>query len=160
MNKKILAIEDDNLIKFDKAVQKINNSNKLKKKQLKSKKVSFSDVFASNHCCIIKHGKYDILNKCQELIDELMDIGYIMNKLLEINFMKSMIFDERENMIFNYQKKRLINFTNLEKTDDYIESLNDFCDDYDFKLEEYNDIENREINKKEKLLELMSNYYL
>jgi len=88
-----------------------------------------------------------------------MDIGYIVNKLLEINYMKSIIFDERENMIFNYQKKRSINLSSIEKSDNYIESLQDFCEEDNFEIKEYEKLDNKELNRKEKLLDFLNDYY-
>jgi hypothetical protein len=139
-------------------VKKINQINLNKKKKTKVRKISFFDVWASSNLCFIKRDRLDILKKLQELIDELMDIGYISHKLLEINYMKSIIFDERENMIFNYQKKRSINISNRDFTNNYINSLMDFCDEENFNIESYEKIENKENNRKEKILDFMRNY--
>ncbi len=139
-------------------MKKINQINLNKKKKTKVRKISFFDVWASSNLCFIKRDRLDILKKLQELIDELMDIGYISHKLLEINYMKSIIFDERENMIFNYQKKRSINISNRDFTNNYINSLMDFCDEENFNIESYEKIENKENNRKEKILDFMRNY--
>ena len=139
-------------------MKKINQINLNKKKKTKVRKISFFDVWASSNLCFIKRDRLDILKKLQELIDELMDIGYISHKLLEINYMKSIIFDERENMIFNYQKKRSINLSNRDFTNNYINSLMDFCDEENFNIESYEKIENKENNRKEKILDFMRNY--
>ena len=139
-------------------MKKINQINLNKKKKTKVRKISFFDVWASSNLCFIKRDRLDILKKLQELIDELMDIGYISHKLLEINYMKSIIFDERENMIFNYQKKRSINLSNRDFTNNYINSLMEFCDEENFNIESYEKIENKENNRKEKILDFMRNY--
>lgn len=88
-----------------------------------------------------------------------MDIGFISHKLMEINMLKSAIFDERENMVFNYEKKRCINLSNADTTNDYIESLMESTNDEDFEIDEYVKIKNEEKTKKEKILGFMRNYY-
>lgn len=152
-------MEEDNLIQFDENVERLNEINIKKRKKTKGQKITFFDVLSSSFP-LVKNDKGDVLNKCQELIDELMDIGYITNKLVEINYMKSMIFDERENMIFNYQKKRLINLSNPEGSEEYIESLMEFREDEKFKIKDYKEIDNKENDRKEKLLGYLSKFYI
>lgn len=152
-------MEEDNLIQFDENVERLNEINIKKRKKTKGQKITFFDVLSSSFP-LVKNDKGDVLNKCQELIDELMDIGYITNKLVEINYIKSMIFDERENMIFNYQKKRLINLSNPEGSEEYIESLMEFREDEKFKIKDYKEIDNKENDRKEKLLGYLSKFYI
>jgi len=87
-----------------------------------------------------------------------MNIGYISHKLLEINYLKSVIFDEKENMIFNYQKRRRINLLDQETTENYIDSLMENYREENFDIVEYEKIKNEKKNTKEKILDLMRNY--
>lgn len=150
--------ENDEL--FDIYVKRINHSHNIKKSGLKTRKISIFEMFGSIICFHNRKDKYQIMDKCQEFIETTLNINYIINKLFEINFMKSIIFTEKEHKIFDYQNRKYINLSNLSKAEEYLESLNDFAEDHKFNIENYEEIRNSSIGIREKLLMAMKNKFL
>lgn len=116
-------------------------------------------MFGMQLCSRFKKDKHKILDKCQEFIDTTLNVNYIINKLFEINFLKSILFNSKQHMIFDYQNKKFINLSNLSKAEDYLESLNDFAEEHNFDLEKYEEIKNTSSGVREKLLAAMNNRF-
>lgn len=117
-------------------------------------------MFGMNLCSRLKKDKHNILDRCQEFIDTTLNVDYIINKLFEINFLKSILFTSKQQMIFDYQNQKFINLSNLTSTEDYINSLNDFTEDSKFDIEKYEQIKDASLGVKERLLFAMKNKYL
>jgi len=79
---------------------------------------------------------------------------------MEINFMKSIIFSSKQQMVFDFQTKKFINLSNLAKADDYLESLNDFVEEHKFDIEKYEEMKNASSGVREKLLIAMNSKFL
>ena len=111
-------------------------------------------------CSRFKKDRHKILDRCQEFIDTTLNVNYIINKLFEINFMKSFIFTSKQHMIFDYQNIKFINLSNLSKAEEYLNSLNDFTEEHKFDLKKYEEIKNASCGVREKLLFAMKNKFL
>jgi hypothetical protein len=96
--------------------------------------------------------KHKILDRCQEFIKTTLNVNYIINKLFEINFLKTILFTSKQSMIFDYQNKKFINLSNLTKAEDYLESLNDVAEEHIFNFEKYQEIQDFSYGVREKLL--------
>lgn len=117
-------------------------------------------MFGMKLCSRYKKDKHKILDKCQEFIETTLNINYIINKLFEINFMKSILFTSKQHMIFDYQNKKFINLSNLSKAEHYLDSLNDVTEEHKFDLEKYEEIKNSSNGVREKLLIAMKEKFL
>ena len=100
------------------------------------------------------------IGKCEDFIEVTMSLNYIINKLFEINFLKSILFSEKEKKVFDFQNKKLINLSNAKKAEDYLDSLNDIEITKNFDIEGYENIKNNHISLKEKLLDAINNRIL
>jgi hypothetical protein len=140
-------------------VKNINKSNELRKKNLIIRKISIFEMISSLICIFKKKDKYQILDKCKEFADTTFNLNYVINKLFEINFIKHLILKEKEYRIFDHQKDKYINLSNLEKAEEYLDSLNSLVQDHKFDLENYENIKNSSIGIREKLLISMMNKF-
>ena len=105
------------------------------------------------------YSKKNILDKCQEFIEKSLDIGFITNKLLEINFLKKIFMSKNENLIFDNHIIKDINFSNLKKSEDYINLLLE-NESKNLEKEENEKSEKRNYDKKERLVEHMNRFYM
>jgi len=81
---------------YDKYVKKINLTDKIKQKNLKKKRVTICEMFGIRLCTRFKKNKHKILDKCQEFHETTLNIDNIVNKLFEINLMKSILFTSKQ----------------------------------------------------------------
>ena len=127
---------------------------------LRSRKISLKEIIESIICKCSKKEKLKIIGKCEDFIEVTMSLNYIINKLFEINFLKSILFSEKEKKVFDFQNKKLINLSNAKKAEDYLDSLNDIEITKNFDIEGYENIKNNHISLKEKLLDAINNRIL
>ena len=75
--------------------------------------------------CLCKKGlknKYEILNKCKEIIDDYLQINFMVKKFMEFENLKKLILTENQRKLMKYQFQYL-NFENHDKTIEYLNNL-------------------------------------
>lgn len=148
----LLDIKKDNSNLFDLYVKKFYDADESHIKKIRKRKISWLEMLGFSFCRCSKKEKYKILQKCQDLIEITLNIDYIINKLFEINFLKSIIFNEKERSIFEFQKKNFINLSNLSKSGAYIDDLNDFIQEQKLNIKDYERLSTEEMSIKQKIL--------
>jgi len=77
--------------------------------------------------CILKHNakraeKYELLEKCEEIIEKNMNIEYLIRKNFEVIYLKKLLLSKDEKAFFRYNYKS-INLVRPETTLQFFEEL-------------------------------------
>ena len=156
-NLKLEKKEEKN--QFDTYVKQIDEINLLKLKRKKKYKVSLLDLFIINLCgCDCNRHKkffkkFKIIDKCDEMIEDMLDVNYQIRLFSQFNLLKNYIFNSREKSVFN-QLFKTINLKDDKRSKEYLKLIYD-KPMKNFNYSKYEKLEKPKgkINKEEKLLE-------
>jgi hypothetical protein len=123
---KIKETNKENFNLFNYYTRKIYETNSIKLKQKKKIKPTFISIVISTFCnCCSKrkwYHRYDLFNKCGDVIDQHLQIDHIIRKCFEVNLIKDFLFADKERMLLDHQI-RYINIANKKESEDYLDYI-------------------------------------
>jgi len=131
------------------------------KKQLKNTKVlSIIDIFRAT-CgwgCFRKSNpdKYEIIQRCSDIVDNHMSIDFIIKKHFELDFLKNTVLTDIEKQLLKYNY-RYINFNNPKTTLEYLESVDNVKKS--IQMDSFEGVDRNQNIYFDQLLEKFKNFY-
>jgi hypothetical protein len=157
-----VRIKDDQerLVEYRKIYKMLQHKKKVKNKITPSVYDFLCMRWGLSFCKKGKKKKYELYEKCNEIIDNTVEINHLIRKLFELEFMKKLIMSENQIRLLKYQFQ-YINLSNFDDSLKFLQMFNQESEKLPKEIFEDPWRENPKYIKStdEKLLEGLRNYY-